>query len=147
MNSIRVSIVAIPDAMFSTLSGIYDVLNAFSILSTYDNALPKTSPFQVKIVAPTQQAINTASGLPLNAQVAIADVDCTDIAIIPSVMVEHAIWKTGRYPEVVQWLLDMHSQGATLCSACSGVLLLAETGLLDGKEATMHWAYASTFKG
>ena len=33
MNSIRVSIVAIPDAAFSTLSGIYDVLNAFTMLS------------------------------------------------------------------------------------------------------------------
>jgi transcriptional regulator GlxA family with amidase domain len=33
-----------------------------------------------------------------------------------------------------------------LCSACSGVLLLAETGLLDGKEATIHWAYARTFR-
>jgi transcriptional regulator GlxA family with amidase domain len=40
----------------------------------------------------------------------------------------------------------MHSQGATLCSACSGVLLLAETGLLNGKDATMHWAFASTFR-
>lgn len=97
MNSIRVSIVAIPDAMFSTLSGIYDVLNAFSMLSTYDNALPKTSPFQVNIVAPTQGAIYTASGLPLNAQVALADVDSTNIVIVPSVMVEHGIWKTGRY--------------------------------------------------
>jgi transcriptional regulator GlxA family with amidase domain len=146
MNSIHVSIVAIPDAMFSTLSGIYDVLNAFSMLSTYDDALPKASPFQARIVAPTREAISTASGLPLNAQLAIADVESTDIVIVPSVMVQHGIWKTGRYPEVVQWLLDMHSQGATLCSACSGVLLLAETGLLDGKDATMHWAYASTFR-
>lgn len=146
MKSIRVSIVAIPDAAFSTLSGIYDVLNSFAMLSTYDRALPQTSPFQVEIVTPTREAITTASGLPLNAHLAIAEVDSTDIAIVPSVMVQHGIWKTGRYPDVVQWLRDMHSRGATLCSACSGVLLLAETGLLDGKEATMHWAYASTFK-
>jgi transcriptional regulator GlxA family with amidase domain len=146
VNSIHISIVAIPDATFSTLSGIYDVLNAFSLLGTYDDAIPKTSPFRVEIVAPTQDAITTASGLPLKAQRAIAEVESTDIVIVPSVMVEQGIWKTGRYPEVVQWLLNMHSQGATLCSACSGVLLLAETGLLNGKEATMHWAYVSTFQ-
>lgn len=146
MNSTHISIVAIPDVMFSTLSGIYDVLNLFSMLSTYDDAVPKTSPFRVEIVAQEQEAINTASGLPLNAQRAIANVNSTDIVVVPSVMVQHGIWKIGRYPELVQWLLDMHSQGATLCSACSGVLLLAETGLLDGKEATMHWVYASTFK-
>ncbi len=40
----------------------------------------------------------------------------------------------------------MHAGGATLCSACSGVLLLAETGLLDGLDATIHWAYAPTFR-
>ncbi|MBC7881443.1 MAG: helix-turn-helix domain-containing protein [Anaerolineae bacterium] len=146
MNSNRVSIVAIPDVALSTLSGIYDVLNAFAMLSTYDEAIPKTSPFQVEIVAPTRGVMTTASGLPLNAHRAIAEVDSTDIVIVPSVMVQHGVWQTGRYPEVVQWLLAMQAQGATLCSACSGVLLLAETGLLNGKEATMHWAYASTFK-
>jgi transcriptional regulator GlxA family with amidase domain len=146
MNSTHVSIVAIPDSMFSTLSGIYDVLNSFSLLSTYDDALPKTSPFQVEIVAPTQEEMTTASGLVLNAQRPFTDVTSTNIVIVPSVMVEYGEWKTGRYPGMVQWLRNMHSQGATLCSACSGVMLLAETGLLDGKEATMHWAFAPTFR-
>ena len=40
----------------------------------------------------------------------------------------------------------MHAAGAQLCSTCSGVLLLAETGLLDGKDATVHWMYAQTFR-
>jgi transcriptional regulator GlxA family with amidase domain len=61
-------------------------------------------------------------------------------------MVEDGEWKKGRYPAIVNWLSDMHVQGAMLCSACSGVLLLAETGLLDGREATIHWAYARTFR-
>ena len=39
----------------------------------------------------------------------------------------------------------MHTDGALLCSACSGVFLLAETGLLDGREATVHWGYADAF--
>jgi transcriptional regulator GlxA family with amidase domain len=40
----------------------------------------------------------------------------------------------------------MHERGASLCSACSGMFLLAETGLFDGKDATIHWVYASTFE-
>ena len=32
-----------------------------------------------------------------------------------------------------------------LCSACSGIFLLAETGLFDGKDATVHFGYARQF--
>ena len=39
----------------------------------------------------------------------------------------------------------MYDRGAVLCSACSGIFLLAETGLFDGKDATVHFGYARTF--
>ncbi len=39
----------------------------------------------------------------------------------------------------------MHGRGALLCSACSGVFLLAETGLFDGRNTTVHWGYADAF--
>jgi len=61
-------------------------------------------------------------------------------------MVEDGAWKPGRYPALVNWLSDVHARGAMLCLACSGVLLLAETGLLVGREATTHWAYGRTFR-
>ena len=32
-----------------------------------------------------------------------------------------------------------------MCSACSGIFLLGETGLFDGKDATVHFAYARAF--
>jgi transcriptional regulator GlxA family with amidase domain len=39
----------------------------------------------------------------------------------------------------------MYDRGAVLCSACSGIFLLAETGLFDGRDATVHFSYARTF--
>jgi transcriptional regulator GlxA family with amidase domain len=132
--------------MTFTLNGLYDVLNSFGLLSTHDYALPRDAPFRVEIVALTRGLVPTASGLPVQAQSSIGEVGSTDIVIIPSVMVQGGEWVKGRYPEVVQWLSRMHDNGATLCSACSGLLLLAETNLLSGREATMHWAYESTFR-
>jgi transcriptional regulator GlxA family with amidase domain len=141
-----VSLVAIGDAMVSSLTGPYDVFNSFELLGSFDRGVPQTNPFQVEIVAPTAAPTDTASGLPVTAHRAVAEVERTDIVVIPSVMVANGEWKPGRYPEVVDWLAMMATRGAMLCSACSGVLLMAETGLLDGREATIHWAYAPTFR-
>jgi transcriptional regulator GlxA family with amidase domain len=52
----------------------------------------------------------------------------------------------GRHPRVVAWLRDMHRGGATICSACTGAMLTAETGLLDGQEATVHWLSEGIFR-
>lgn len=142
----HVSLVAIPDAMAAPLSGVYDVLNSIELVATFNDAVPDENPFQVEIVAATRMDMGTASGLPLIVHHTVHELECTDIVIIPSMMVERGEWVPGRYPAVVKWLKDMHAQGAMLCSACTGVLLLAETGLLDGREATIHWAYAQTFR-
>ena len=145
-NYIHVSLVMTPDTMLSTLIGIYDVLNCFELLGAFSGAVPDKNPFQTEIVASTRAHTSTASGLPVKAHRTVDELDQTDIIIIPSMMPEGGEWKAGRYPKVVNWLSEMHGQGAMLCSACSGVLLLSETGLLDGGEATIHWAYARTFR-
>jgi len=144
--SIHVSLVAIPDVMLSTLISLFDVLNGIELFSTLDEALPNENPFHTEIVAQNHEDKRTASGLPISVHRLIEELDHTDIIIIPSMMVENGVWTKGRYPEIVKWLSDMHYKGAMLCSACSGVLLLAETGLLENREATVHWAYATTFR-
>ncbi|WP_460369741.1 GlxA family transcriptional regulator [Pseudomonas sp. Tul1A2] len=46
---------------------------------------------------------------------------------------------------LMQWLRDQHANGATLGGVCVGSLLLAESGLLDGRSATTHWTSAKAF--
>ncbi|WP_455243457.1 GlxA family transcriptional regulator [Petrachloros mirabilis] len=141
-----VSLVVIPEVMVSPLSGLYDVLNCFESLGSFDDAVPASAPFSTHFVSAKRGRVDTASGLPIEIHRAFEEITMTDIVIVPSVMIEHGEWVTGRHPELVNWLKDMYRKGALLCSACSGVLLLAETGLLDGHEATIHWAYAATFR-
>jgi transcriptional regulator GlxA family with amidase domain len=146
MPSLHVSLIAIPEGSISTLHGLHDVLGSFQMLAGFDEAIPQSPPFRAEIVAEARGPVRLAGGLAAQAQRGIAEVRETDIVIVPSVVLRRDGWRPGRYPQLVEWLSRMHRRGAILCSACSGVFLLAETGLFDGREATMHWAYASAFR-
>jgi transcriptional regulator GlxA family with amidase domain len=139
----RVSLVALPDAAVSTLYGIYDVMNAFGLLGQANAA--SGAPFDVEIVGERVGALQVASGVPIEVQRTIESVPSSDVVIVPSIVLGREGWQQGRYPHVVEWLRSMHGDGAVLCSACSGIFLLAETGLYDGKDATVHFGYARAF--
>jgi transcriptional regulator GlxA family with amidase domain len=143
---LHVSLIAIPDAALSTLAGIYDVLGSFAMLSRTEPAIPSEPPFAVEIVGEKRGSVALVSGVPVEVRRAVSEIAATDIIIVPSVVLGRDGWKTGRYPELAAWVGRMHAQGALLCSACSGVFLLAETGLFDGRNTTVHWGYADAFK-
>ena len=136
----HVSLLALPDAVLSTLAGIYDVLNAAALTGAPNGGV--RAPFQVEIVGASAGPLQLASGVPVQVQRSVHSIDASDIVIVPSVLLRGDGWSTGRYPELVEWVRRMHAQGAVLCSACSGIFLLAETGLFDGRDATVHFMYA-----
>jgi transcriptional regulator GlxA family with amidase domain len=136
----HVSVVALPDVAVSTLFGIFDVMNAL-----VDVSRAGTQPFQVDIVGEAMGPLKLASGIPIDVQRSVDTVETSDIVIVPSVVLKSRVWQTDRYPRLVEWLCRMHERGAVLCSACSGIFLIAETGLFDGKDATVHYDYAPEF--
>jgi transcriptional regulator GlxA family with amidase domain len=69
-----------------------------------------------------------------------------DIVILPELWLAPDDDMKGRYPELVGWIRRRHRAGSTIYSACSGAVLLAATGLLDGREATSHWGYQDLFR-
>jgi transcriptional regulator GlxA family with amidase domain len=141
----HVTLVATPDTQIAPLSGLYETLNAFGLLGSLEPDVPER-PFEVEIVAPDVDMVRGASGLELGVHGTYESIERTDIAIIPLMMIDGPDWVTGRYPRLVDWLRRQHELEAILASACTGVLLLAETGLLSGREATIHWAFAPTFR-
>ena len=118
--------------MVTPVTGFFELLRAIK-------------PFEVEIVGETAGPIEAASGLSISAHRAVADVQTTDVVIVPS-MYDHGDWVAGRYPRLVSWMRQMHSGGATICAACTGALLVAETGLLDGHDVTVHWMWEEQFR-
>ncbi|WP_166264707.1 GlxA family transcriptional regulator [Marinobacter caseinilyticus] len=140
---LHVSLIAISDAAISTLSGIFDVMNAFKFLP---GAAPESPPpFEIEIVGLETGPLELASGLPVTVQRSIDSLTTTDIIIVPSVLLPPAGWEKHRYPALTDWFTAMHGRGALLCSACSGLFLLAETGLFDGMDSTVHYGFARPF--
>ena len=138
----HVSIVALPDAAVSTLFGLFDVMSALPRMGLVPAG---PAPFVVEIVGEGPGPMGLASGVPVNVQRVIKSVETSDVVIVPSLILGPRGWSTGRYPSLVDWLGRMYDGGALLCSACSGLFLLAETGTFDGKDATVHYHYARTF--
>lgn len=136
----HVCLVALPDAVVSTLAGLYDVLNGAAVMGLTGDA-----PFAVEIVGESAGPMGLASGVPFEVQRSIDRIESTDLVIVPSILLKSGAWPKGRYRRLVAWLTRMHERGAVLCSACSGIFLLAETGLFDGVDATVHFGYARAF--
>lgn len=140
---IQVTILGLPEAVHSTVAGLADVFGIFGLLKELDRSASPDPPFGVTIAGPHRA---DASPLPFRVTRTIDQIEHSDVVFVPALMVEASAWRPGRHPDAVAWLRLMHRRGATVCSTCSGALLLAETGLLDGREATTHWAYADVFR-
>jgi transcriptional regulator GlxA family with amidase domain len=142
LKPLQVAIVALPDAVISTLAGVFDVLNGASMMGI---ATPGRPSMQVRIVGEKPGPLKLASGVPVEVQASVDEISECDIVIVPSILMSGSGWKRGRYPKLVDWATRMHARGARICSACSGVFLLAETGLFDKRDATVHFGYAAAF--
>jgi transcriptional regulator GlxA family with amidase domain len=69
------------------------------------------------------------------------DGDPVDLLIVPG-----GEGTRRRDPELVAWIRAHAPQAKRFASVCTGAILLAEAGLLDGRRATTHWAYCRTLQ-
>jgi len=144
----RICIVATLDSTVTPVTGLYEALRSVAGLTApEDRRAGRRRPFDVEIVAESADVIDSISGLSIAPHRSVDDVAETDVVIVPSMEFgQEEEWTPGRYPKLVHWLRQMYDGGATICSACTGANLTAETGLLDGNEATVHWVSERDFR-
>jgi transcriptional regulator GlxA family with amidase domain len=140
-------IVAVPETAGSALYGMLDVLSATgSVWQTLMRAEPMRVRFRVQIVGTRRKRFRCGNGVPVEPHAAIADVARADLVILPELWLGPDEHVAGRHPALIEWIKARYRGGACVYSACSGALMLAETGLLDGREATSHWGYQDLFR-
>jgi transcriptional regulator GlxA family with amidase domain len=144
----RIRIVATPDSTVTPVTGLYETLRGVGPLVVPEERVDGLRhPFDVRIVSESAGPIAGSSGLVITSHVSVEEVRATDVVIVPSMEFgREGEWTAGRYPKLVAWLREMYAGGATVCSACTGGNLTAESGLLDGNEATVHWASEQNFR-
>lgn len=136
----RVALLAVADVSASTLNGLYDPLHSAGLHWPLQHGAANPVPaFHTVVVSRDGRPLRLRSGVSVTPDLALADAADAEIVCIPNLEVPPASLD-GRYDDEAAWLRARHAAGATVASACSGAVLLARTGLLDGLEALSHWA-------
>jgi transcriptional regulator GlxA family with amidase domain len=145
-SAIDVLVLAVPETAGSALYGMVDVLMAAGNLwQTLTREAPRRI-FRVRIVGAQGTPFTCGNGIPVQPDFGIDDDPAAPIVIVPELWLGPDESIAGRHTHAVEWLRRRYRAGATLYAACSGSLLLAETGLLDGCCATSHWGYRDLFR-
>lgn len=140
-------IVALPETAGSALYGMVDVLAATGTL--WQQLVDKEPGFTLihpKIVGLSRDAFRCGNDIPVIPDCAIDDLPAAKVVILPELWLSPDDDMMGRHEQLLEWIRQMHSAGATIYSACSGSVLLAASGLLAGREATSHWGYQDLFR-
>jgi transcriptional regulator GlxA family with amidase domain len=149
--TVSVAIVAFPEVTASTVYGMYDLfLSAGRDWPFIVSGTPGPSPMQPRVVATTDVPFVAANGVRIAPDATLDelldDAHAPDIVCIPELAVAPGEPLEGRFTSEIDWLKRCHGRGATIATACSGAMLLAQSGLLDGHDATTHWAYCDVMR-
>ncbi|WKL52064.1 DJ-1/PfpI family protein [Pseudomonas kielensis] len=113
---------------------------ALEVLSAA-NLFSDSPPFEVVSASLDGAPVAAGGGQMLRVDHGLAEIQHTDLVLIPGFLftLKDALPTFAVYGP---WLRQQHQQGAVLASICTASFLLAESGLLDGRRATTHWAFA-----
>ncbi|MGW7448733.1 GlxA family transcriptional regulator [Kitasatospora sp. NPDC054795] len=99
---------------------------------------PGLPAFDLRVCGPEGARVRLGGGLERVPDHGPAALAACDLVVVPGVEDPAA----RRGPEILDALRAVAAAGVPVASLCAGAFVLAEAGLLDGREATTHWALA-----
>src|SRR5262245_7927715 len=128
-----IAILAYPQASASIVYGMYDLFASVGRewgLIVDGEAGPAL--LRPVLISAKAGIFESANGLRVEPQATIAELPNPDIVCVPELAVPPEAPLDGQFTEEKAWLARCYRQGSTIAAACSGALLLAEAGLLNG---------------
>ncbi|CAH7106953.1 AraC family transcriptional regulator [Vibrio chagasii] len=128
--SVKVEIIDYPGSLQSAVFGVKEFLQMANSLDSES----ETVQFQVEIKPYGDLSVSSANS---------NEESKADIILLPPNL--DGSYYLERDDRLTDYLIDSHQKGSILCSACAGVFILAQTGLLEGRTVTTHWQAQQLF--
>lgn len=130
---------------YGVIEAITPPFRTFHTANEFLTAFGKKPVFEVEYVGLHTHVPANNGEYSIKTDRLLKDVDTTDLLIIPPTFGD-----TGKGIEAnaaaIPYFKTLYSKGSSLASLCIGAFLLAETGLLNGKKCSTHWAYINEFR-
>lgn len=143
----RIGILAFPETSASVVFGMYDLFRSAG--RDWDlvlNGTPGPELLECLVVARDDRPLRVLNGVAITPHTTMNDCPPLDIICVPEVALPPHTPLAERYGREIEWFSQRYRDGALLTAACSGAMLLAEGGLLDGYDATTHWAWCDCMR-
>ena len=140
-----VTIVLLDNGFVSTAIGPMEVFYAAGRLMQTLLGKPAQPRFNVRMAAIGGKPVTSVYGIAVLPNCALEDVTQTDLVLITA---SHSCLEDQipNKQSIVSWLRAANESGCSLAGVCSGVALVAETGLLDQRRATTHWGVVDLYR-
>ena len=134
----NVGILIFEDVEVLDFAGPFEVFSRTRLVPGPESRRSETSaPFTVWTVARSKAPIRATGGLVVVPQCAFADAPPIDLRVVPGGFGTRPLLEDA---ETLDWIRRVAASARQTTSVCTGSLLLARAGLLDGRRATTHWA-------
>ena len=142
-----VCLLAAAETSASVLYGLYDVLStAGAMYGEVTKGVTGDEILDVRIVSATRERFRCFGGVVVEPHDVIDAVDAADFIIVCDMYTPIDRPPRGVYDREIAWIRRLYRKGSIVGSVCSGSLVLAEAGLLDGEETAGHWGYRELFR-
>ena len=131
---------------YGVIEAITPPYRAFHTANEFLTAFGKRPVFEVEYVGLNPYVSANNGEYTIKTCRLLKNVQATDLLIIPPTFGDTDRGIQANV-EAIPYFKKLHAGGASLASLCIGAFLLAETGLLDGKKCSTHWAHIQEFRG